>query len=101
MSNRFLIYLAAGLPIALFAIQGQEAKAQPATEEAPVIALEPTPHPAGCADFVPVGNGSWNPIGPVRICNTITMNWGVTFSEGAVFAGINIAQWLNQHCKPL
>jgi len=77
----------------------QIASAQTATENYPVIALQPTPHPAGCADFQRLPNGMWQTLSPINIRNDVQMGQGNAFGEGAVFAGINIAQQLNQNCS--
>jgi hypothetical protein len=75
------------------------ASAQTATNESPVIALAPAPHPAGCNDFMPAGNGAWSPKVPISVRSMLTMSPGVSFTEGTAFGGIDIAQWLNQHCS--
>jgi hypothetical protein len=74
------------------------ANAQTPTEESPVIALQPTPHTAGCGDFSPAGNGMWHSNGPIVIRNTITIGPSAAFGEGVSFAGIDLAKWLNEKC---
>jgi hypothetical protein len=97
MITKTVTVLFAGLIATGAALPAARAQTPPA--DPPVIALEPTPHPAGCADFVPVGNGMWRPVGAIRIRNMVTMGPGVSFREGVAFAGIDIAQQLNQSCK--
>lgn len=89
-------------PVAILAallVTAPMAMAQTPTQAPPVIALAPSPHPATCSDFTYAGNGGWTPTGPVRVRDMITMNPGVTFHEGVAFAGIDLAQQLNQKCK--
>ena len=85
--------------LAAVVVVAQDVSAQAPSEESPVIALEPTPHPAGCADFTPTGNGTWKPKGSVRIRNMITVGPSASFSEAAVFAKVNIAKWLKLQCE--
>ena len=63
-----------------------------------MMALAPSPHPAGCKDFHQNPNGSWTPNVPIQI-RGMTMGTGMAFTEGAVMGGINVAKWLDTHCR--
>lgn len=54
--------------------------------------------PARCEDFVHNPDGSWSPNKPVMVGAGVRMGTGVSFSEGAVMSGINVAAILNAQC---
>jgi hypothetical protein len=86
-----LVYAATVVGILFFsAVDGAEAQ---------VIALNPTPHNAGCADFHKNNDGSWSANGSIQINNSVTLGAGVSFSEAVQFGNINIAGWLDRNCK--
>jgi hypothetical protein len=88
-----------GAVITALTIVASTAYAQQPQADAPVIAMTPVPHAAGCADFSRMANGAWTPTGPVQINHSITMGPGMAFNEGVAFSGIDIAKWLNQNCR--
>lgn len=92
------IYVVSALSVFFLIPSGAMAQTPAPGQQASVVALDPIPHPAGCADFQSAGNGQWRPLVRININNMITMGPGVSFGEGASFGGINIAGWLNNNC---
>jgi hypothetical protein len=67
-----------------------------------IVALNPTPHPATCADFTAIGNGQWRTNSDILIGGQS----GMSIAKGArilgnhIFNDFNLFQWLEERgCK--
>src|SRR5271157_5053699 len=99
MAVRNVNRLIGSLAVVLFGAQAAAAQPSGPLDRVTVVALEPTPHAAGCDDFTSVGPGIWRPKGAVRVRNTVTVERGAAFGDDKSYAGIKLAKWLDQSCK--
>jgi hypothetical protein len=73
--------------------QSASASAIPAPSPPTLSSLELT-----CTDFKHNQNGSWSPLHPIQV-GGVRILAGVSFREGTVFSGIDLAAILKKECK--